>query len=183
MISLLLPVHKRHLHMDAPNITIITAELIHMDTVRTLFREYHDDIGGSCCFEGFNEELAHLPGDYAPPKGAIYIALKNKKAVACVALKPCETCVNSTENSEAELKRLYVQKTHRGERIGQALLETAMQAAKTIGYHAVVLETIVEQMPAAQQLYRDYGFVPDSSHTNYCSDDDITHLRYTFKEH
>jgi len=38
-----------------------------VDTIRELFQEYRDSFGFTPCFQGFDYEVAALPGDYAPP--------------------------------------------------------------------------------------------------------------------
>ncbi|TSE29000.1 hypothetical protein Tther_01708 [Tepidimonas thermarum] len=59
-----------------------------LDDVRRLFLEYQDDIGIDLCFQGFADELATLPGAYAPPLGALVLATVDGEAAGCCALRP-----------------------------------------------------------------------------------------------
>lgn len=118
--------------------------------VRNLFLEYQQWLGIDLCFQGFEEELATLPGAYAPPNGAIFIAIEDKDVVGCVGIRP-------RRESEAELKRLYVKPGHQGHSIGKRLFHTAMSKAKSIGYTSIVLDTL-PGMQAARFLYLAYGF-------------------------
>lgn len=155
---------------------IIKAEEQHMDMVRELFREYQVWLDADVCFQDFEEELANLPGHYSAPKGIIYLAFDDKKAIACSAIKPCK----DKPKTYAELKRLYVQESYRGKGLGKKVFDTSMQGAKEMGYEAVILETLPEKMKAAQFLYREYGFqaMPDYLGN---ADQGVECLSYRFK--
>ena len=56
------------------NVTILDAAPADLAEIRELFLEYADWLGEDLCFQGFDGELTRLPGDYAGPRGALFIA-------------------------------------------------------------------------------------------------------------
>jgi putative acetyltransferase len=129
---------------------IIEADYSDLAKIAEMFREYQQLIGVDLCFQGFEEELANLPGKYAPPKGAIFIAVDEDDLIGCVAIRPLS-------QQQAELKRLYVKPAWHGHGIGKQLFECAMSRAQSIGYGSIVLDTL-ESMQSARRLYQSYGF-------------------------
>jgi putative acetyltransferase len=123
---------------------------------RALFRQYEAELGVSLCFQGFDQELASLPGAYAPPRGGLWLAGARDAPCACVALRPLPY---GDDPQVAELKRLYVQQTARSSGLGRRLTETAIAHARAAGYRAVRLDTLA-QMKAARALYAGLGFRP-----------------------
>lgn len=136
--------------MSATEIVELTAHAPRLADVRTLLEEYAASLSFDLGFQGFAEELAGLPGDYAPPRRRLLLALDGDSAVGCVALRPVDA-------RTAELKRLYVRPGARGSGAGRRLTEAAVAAAREAGYERVVLDT-VPGMEAAQALYRSLGF-------------------------
>jgi GNAT superfamily N-acetyltransferase len=126
----------------------VTAE--DLAACRELFVEYQRGLGVSLCFQGFDAELAGLPGDYAPPRGRLILALAGNRPAGCVALRPLF-------HRDAEMKRLYVRSVHRGAGLGRLLATTVIDAAKGLGYETLKLDTL-PQMKAAQRMYASLGF-------------------------
>ena len=121
-----------------------------LDTVRALFREYADWLGVDLCFQGFDEELATLPGKYARPDGRLLLAVDGARAAGCIGLRRFDA-------TTGEVKRLYVRPAARGHGLGGALALQVIEAAREIGYRRLVLDTL-EPMAEARSLYRSRGF-------------------------
>ncbi len=131
----------------SPTLTIADAD---PDEARALFLEYAQALGVDLSYQGFDRELAELPGDYARPAGRLLAARLCDETVGCVALRPAggEAC---------EMKRLFVRPGHRGLGAGRALTEAAIAGAREAGYTSMRLDTL-PQMAAAQAMYETLGF-------------------------
>jgi ribosomal protein S18 acetylase RimI-like enzyme len=137
--------------MEPPPLTLVTAsDVATLAEARALFREYQRALGVDLCFQGFDAELASLPGAYAPPRGRLHVGRVAGEPACCVALRPHDTPV-------AEMKRLYVRPAFRGRGFGRRLAETVIADARAIGYAAIVLDTLPD-MASAQAMYVALGF-------------------------
>jgi ribosomal protein S18 acetylase RimI-like enzyme len=126
------------------------ADVDEMQLVRALFREYQTWLDVDLCFQGFEQELAALPGDYCAPRGGLWLARRGRQLAGVVALRPMDADC-------AELKRLWVRPGHRGSGLGRQLTQLAIGFAKKNSYLAVRLDTL-PQMQSALALYRSLGF-------------------------
>ena len=122
---------------------------------RELFEEYAASLDVDLCFQNFAQELAELPGAYAPPRGRLLLAGPTALAVGCIALRPLDDDAQRT--AIAEIKRLYVRPEARGTGLGRTLVEAIIDEARAIGYRELKLDTLRE-MKAARSLYAALGF-------------------------
>jgi ribosomal protein S18 acetylase RimI-like enzyme len=134
-------------------VTIRDAETAaEIEQARQLFIEYAQSLGFSLCFQGFDQELAGLPGRYARPDGRLLLAEVDGQTAGCVGLRPLESEI-------CEMKRLFVRPEFRGMRLGRLLAERVITEAREIGYTRMRLDTIASIMVDAVGLYRQLGFV------------------------
>jgi putative acetyltransferase len=135
-----------------PRLTMTQVETpAQIEQARELFLEYAQSLGFSLCFQSFDEELAGLPGDYAPPGGRLLLAKYRDLLAGCVALHGLEPGV-------CEMKRLYLRPQFRGRGLGRVLAETVIAEARLIGYGKIRLDTVEPVMPNAVAMYRRLGF-------------------------
>lgn len=135
-----------------------------VDTARGLFREYETWFGISLCFQNFDDEVAALPGKYAPPEGRLYIAFDDDEALGCIALRKIEDGV-------CEMKRLFLRESSRGKGVGKMLIEKVLEDAAEMGYRLMRLDTYPPKMGKAVDLYKAYGFYEIPSYYNNPHDD------------
>src|SRR5215207_6729129 len=129
--------------------------------VQELFAEYFEflrtdvdtdyaDLDDVPPLAGYKEELAGLPGQYAPPDGRLLLATYGAESAGCVAFYKIGDGV-------CEVKRLWIRPQFRGKKIGRALVETLIEEARTVGYTSMLLST-VDVLKEAQSLYGSLGF-------------------------
>lgn len=160
-----------------------------IEEVRELFREYHAWLGEVVCSRRLSEEIADLPGPYAAPAGRLFLARTRAAegvpeegapvvraaaagtALGCVGVRPhhADAC---------EVKRLYVTREARGTGLGRALLETALAAAREIGYREALVTTLPDAMPTAREMYLRHGFEPTAPFVDHSHVDEGVRLEY-----
>ena len=121
-----------------------------IEDVRALLREYAAALSFPLDFQDFDDELAKLPGSYAPPGGALLVARDGDDPAGCVALRRLDA-------HSCEMKRLFVRPSRRGGGLGRALAMAIVAEARRLGYASMRLDT-VPGMEAAQKLYEALGF-------------------------
>lgn len=129
---------------------ISTAGPEDLDEIRAMLHEYAAWVETDLCFQGFGQEVATLPGAYAPPSGALLIARNDDQAVGMVALR-------RKDDERCEMKRLYVRPEGRGTGLGSRLIARIVDEARARGYREMYLDTL-PIMSGAQRLYEQVGF-------------------------
>jgi GNAT superfamily N-acetyltransferase len=123
--------------------------------VRRLMRAYREYLASSpagaanICLEGYEQELAGLPGEYA----VLLLAWVDGRAGGCVAMRALPV-----DERACEMKRLWVEGAFRGLGLGRRLVEEAIGWAKRMGFEAMYLDTVPAAMPEANRLYEAMGF-------------------------
>jgi GNAT superfamily N-acetyltransferase len=134
------------------SLRIATAGESDLAAAASLFRQYAASLPVDLNAQGFADEIAHLPGPYAPPDGALLVAHKDSEVLGCIAFKRLAPGV-------AEIKRLYVVQQGRGLGVGKALVAAILEEAERLGYREIKLDTL-PHMVQAIALYRSCGFAP-----------------------
>ncbi len=138
-----------------------------IESVREIFREYEKWLDLDLCFQGFEKELAELPGKYAKPDGLLWLAIdEDEKVAGCIALR-------RVEDGVCEMKRLFVRSGYQGSGIGKLLVHSLINEARKIGYTKMRLDTYPQKMGKAVDVYRKQGFVETAPYYDNPHDDVI----------
>jgi len=146
-------------------ISIVPADNpIRIEAVRTLFKEYAASLSFNLCFQSFEEELAGLPGEYAPWSGMLLLGLVNDHVAGCVAFHHLDGEMAGVDgelhggSDVCEMKRLYVRPEFRGCGLGGELIDCILQCATAVGYRRIRLDTVPNEMAKAVEIYHKLGF-------------------------
>lgn len=129
----------------------VTTEGPALESIKFLFKAYLGELNEDLCFQSFDSEIDNPLYKYSAPTGALFIAYYNAIPVGCIALQPLQ------EPQTCEMKRLYVAPDYRKLGVGDALVQSLLQEAQTLGYTTMKLDTL-ERLQAAIKLYLKFGF-------------------------
>ncbi|KAH6607243.1 acetyltransferase [Trichoderma cornu-damae] len=128
------------------------------------FKVYAAWLDEDLTHQDYDAELKGLPGKYAPPTGALLLAVDQAagRVLGCIALRPLSLEPVYLESRPAglrccEVKRLFVYPEARGRQVARALLAEAQRRARAGGYDEMLLDTL-SRMTAAIGLYKSEGF-------------------------
>jgi GNAT superfamily N-acetyltransferase len=141
--------------MPTPDIQIvIPADPESLEITRGIFREYVGSLNIDQRFQDIEEELAALPGEYAPPHGHVLLAFVDGELAGCGALR---ALTDVDYANSCEMKRLYVRPAFRRFGLGRLLAQALFDEARSVGYSTMLLDTL-DDMGAARGLYASLGF-------------------------
>ncbi|RZJ07044.1 MAG: GNAT family N-acetyltransferase [Rubrivivax sp.] len=142
--------------MVGPDIQLITPESEEdWQETRFILRDYAASLDVDLDFQGFDEELATLPGAYAQPEGLMLLALVDGAVAGSGAFRPLP---DADYPNACEMKRLFVRPAFRRFGLGRVIAEALMDRATEAGYSSMLLDTL-DDMEAARGLYESLGFV------------------------
>jgi putative acetyltransferase len=134
---------------------------------RDLFIEYQRELGIDLCFQGFDEELANLPGKYGPPTGQLLLVYEEDRPIACGALRDLGDGI-------CELKRIYVRPEARRRGLAREISERLVRFAQSSGYTMARLDTL-KRLTGAIPLYEQLGFTITQPY-NFNPEPDIVYM-------
>ena len=129
-----------------------------------------------CLKSYFNELAARIPGldtgkfpvpdpqadSYRPPRGRFLVAWSDDLPVACVSLRPLEA-------TTAEVKRLWVHDSARGQGLARRMMTAIEDEARAMGVQRLKLDTN-SALTAALALYRATGWHDTAPYTGAPAD-------------
>ena len=95
--------------------------------------------------------MADIAEKYTAPNGELLVAIDDNDVVSGMV------AYYQHSDIRCEMKRLYVRPEGRGHALGDHLIESIIDHAKSSGYKEMVLDTI-EPLQAAIHLYKKHGF-------------------------
>lgn len=141
--------------MNTPDLSLITPDTPElMAATRQIFGECANSLNVDLCFQGFEAELASLPGEYAVPAGQLLLALVDDEVAGCGAFRPLPDVDFA---NACEMKRLYVRPAFRRFGLGRLLAQRLLDDARRAGYSVMLLDTL-DDMESARELYATLGF-------------------------
>ena len=141
--------------MAGPDIQLITPESPEdWQEARLVLQDYANSLDIDLDFQGFEEELASLPGSYAAPGGLMLLATVDGAIAGSGAFRPLP---DSDYPNACEMKRLFVRPAFRRFGLGRILAQQLMDRATEAGYSSMLLDTL-DDMEAARGLYESLGF-------------------------
>jgi ribosomal protein S18 acetylase RimI-like enzyme len=129
---------------DHPDVALLVA---------AVQREYVNRYGG--------EDATPVdPAEFAPPRGFFTVGYVAGGPVVCGGWRARDAVAGQPlRDGDAEIKRMFVQVTHRGRGYARAVLAELEATAAAAGRRRAVLETGVHQ-PEAIALYASAGYRP-----------------------
>lgn len=102
--------------------------------------------------EDFDREVLSKPNKYILKNGGhIFFAMKNERIVGTVALMPTSNALTF------ELTKMAVSPNHRGQKIGQKLLQHCIDFSKSKSYNTLMLYS-ARKLENAIYIYKKFGF-------------------------
>lgn len=119
--------------------------------VCALFEEYKEFLQVDLTFQPIDETPQEVKVRYGGEGGRIFLAFVDGKPAGYLAFHAMEG------EAACEFKRFFTRPEFRNQHVGSLLFETALRAAREMGYRAVYLDTL-STLPACNHMYQKAGF-------------------------
>jgi ribosomal protein S18 acetylase RimI-like enzyme len=129
---------------------VIAEEAADSDDVRWCFEQYYAELGAAFGFV-LDDALPLHVEDLVRPRGLVLLARHAGEPVGCGALKLHEPDIG-------EIKRMWVDRSVRGQGLGRRLLDALEDEAVAAGKRVTRLETN-RTLTSAIAMYRNHGYV------------------------
>ena len=123
------------------------------DAVRALVFDVLAEHGLSPDPTGTDSDLDDLEREYVN-RGGAFDVLVDDHGVVIGSVGLCRV-----DGRTCELRKMYLDRNHRGRGFGRALIEHALARAAAMGFGRIELETS-SKLPAALTMYERCGFLP-----------------------
>ena len=118
--------------------------------IRSCFADFNAPTKGTVFEDPTTDDLYSV---FRKEKSVLYIAEENGEIVGSCGIYPTENLPEDT----AEMVKFYLTKNSRGKGTGRALMETALEAARQMGYRKIYIESLPE-FTKALSMYEKQGF-------------------------
>ncbi|SHF77724.1 GNAT family N-acetyltransferase [Chryseobacterium vrystaatense] len=123
--------------------------------------------------ESFSTEK--MESELSNPYSYFFIAWEEEVAVGYLKLNSGPAQTELQDDTSLEIERIYVKKSHHGQKVGQLLYNKALETARLLNKTYLWLGVWEENLRALQ-FYRKNGFEEFGTHTFRLGDDDQTDL-------
>ncbi|REC78446.1 GNAT family N-acetyltransferase [Chryseobacterium elymi] len=123
--------------------------------------------------ESFSTEKVN--SELTNPNSHFFIAWEEDIPVGYLKLNSGEAQTELKDETSLEIERIYVKKSHHGQKVGQLLYDQALETARSLNKSYLWLGVWEENLRALQ-FYRKNGFEEFGTHTFRLGNDDQTDL-------
>lgn len=123
--------------------------------------------------QSFNTEK--LKSELNNPDSHFYLAWEEDVPVGYLKLNSGAAQTELQDKTALEIERIYVKKSHHGQKVGQLLYDQALETAKNLQKKYLWLG-VWEKNPRAIRFYEKNGFEVFGNHTFRLGDDEQTDL-------
>ena len=164
------------------SITISKAGMNDLETIQDTGRQtFYETFAESNSEEAMKNYLENsfstekVKSELNNPDSHFYIAWEEDIPVGYLKLNSGSAQTELQDETALEIERIYVKKSHHGQRVGQLLYDQALETAKSLHKKYLWLG-VWEKNPRAIRFYEKNGFEVFGNHTFRLGDDEQTDL-------